>query len=95
MDAPPDQPNGYRPPPQGAPADWESRRRTMRNLWMIRWVLMGLSALVAIALIVSGAILLGLLLVAVVVVRLAVMLMWWRRRRELRARRGWPGPGAN
>jgi Flp pilus assembly protein TadB len=95
MDAPPDQPNGYEPPPPGPPEDWEARRRTVRNLWTLRWVLMGLSALVAIALIASGAILLGLLLVAVVVVRLAIMVMWWRRRRDLRARRGWPGPGAN
>jgi hypothetical protein len=93
MDTPPDQPNGYRPPPSGPPADWEARRRTMQNLWTIRWVLMGLSAVIAVVLIASGAVVLGLLLAGIAIVRLLMMLMFWRRRRDVRARRDWPGPG--
>jgi hypothetical protein len=96
MDVPPDRPNGVRRP-GGPPPDWEARRRTMRNLWTIRWIIMGLSALLAVALIVSGAVFLGLLLLAIVGVRLTMMMMLQRRRREFRQRRNWPdaGPESN
>jgi hypothetical protein len=65
----------------------------MRNIWTLRWVLMGLSFLLAIALIASGAVFIGLLLAGVAGVRLVMILMLQRRRREFRQRRGWPqGP---
>jgi hypothetical protein len=98
MEPPPDQPNGSRPrwdppsdAPSGPPPDWAARQRTIRNIWTIRWVLMGLSAVLAIALIVSGAVFLGLLLAAVAGVRLVMMLMLMRRRRDFRDRRRRPG----
>jgi fatty acid desaturase len=99
MDPTPDQPNGSRPQsdvpsdvPSGPPPDWAARQRTVRNIWTIRWVLMGLSAVLAIALIASGAVFLGLLLAAVAVVRLVMMMLLMRRRRDLRDRRNPPGP---
>jgi hypothetical protein len=65
----------------------------MRNIWTLRWVLMGLSFLLAIALIASGAVFIGLLLAGVAGVRLVMILTLQRRRREFRQRRGWPqGP---
>ena len=96
MEPPPDQPNGSRPP-SGPPPDWAARQRTVRNIWTMRWVLMGLSAALAIALIASGAVLLGLLLAAVAGVRLVMMMTLMRRRRDFRERRNPPGadPGFN
>jgi hypothetical protein len=64
----------------------------MQNIWRIRWVLMGLSFALAVALIASGAVLLGVLLAAVAGVRLTMMLMWRRRRRDFRQGRSRPGP---
>ena len=100
MEPPPDQPNGSRPrsdvpsdAPSGPPPDWAARQRTMRNLWTMRWVLMGLSAVLAIALIASGAVLLGLLLAGIVGVRLVMMMTLMRRRRDFRQRRNPPGAG--
>jgi hypothetical protein len=90
MESTPDQPNGSRPP-TGPPPDWAKRERTVRNIWTMRWVLMGLSAVFAIALIASGAVFLGLLLGAVAVVRLVMMMTLMRRRRDFRQRRDWPG----
>jgi hypothetical protein len=104
MEPTPDQPNGSRPqwdppsdPPSGPPPDWAKNQRTMRNLWTMRWVLMGLSAVFAIALIASGAVFLGLLLAAVAVVRLVMMMTLMRRRRDFRERRNPPrgDPGFN
>ncbi|HZP31563.1 MAG TPA: hypothetical protein VFC99_21600 [Acidimicrobiia bacterium] len=93
MSRPPEHPNGSWPPP-GSP-DWAARQRTLRNIWTIRWVLMGLSVLLAIALLASGAVLIGVLLLAIVAVRVTMMVMWQRRRREFRQRRNRPGPGSS
>ena len=91
---PEESPNGSRPPaewlPGGPPPDWAARQRTMRNIWTLRWVLMGLSFLLAIALIASGAIFIGLLLAGVAGVRLVMILLLQRRRGEFRQGRGWP-----
>jgi hypothetical protein len=97
MSVPPDPPNGSRPMGGGPPPDWEARQRTMRNLWTVRWILMGLSAAFAIALIASGAVFLGVLLAAVAGVRLVMIFMLQRRRRDFGRRRNWPtaGPGSN
>ena len=62
----------------------------MRNIWTLRWVLMGLSFLLAIALIASGAVFIGLLLAGVAGVRLVMILLLQRRRGEFRQGRGWP-----
>ena len=91
MDEPGESRNGSRPP-AGPPPDWAARQRTMRNLWTLRWVLMGLSLLLAIALIASGAVFIGVLLAGVAIVRLAMIMVLQRRRRDFRQGRGWP-PG--
>jgi hypothetical protein len=78
------------PPPLG-PARRDDRGHPMQSIWRIRWVLMGLSFLLSIALIASGAVFLGVLLAAIVGVRLTMMFMWQRRRRDLRRGRNWPG----
>jgi hypothetical protein len=104
MEPPPDQPNGSRPQsepqsetPSGPPPDWARHQRTVRNIWTMRWVLMGLSAVFAIALIASGAVFLGLLLAGVAGVRLVMMMTLMRRRRDFRERRNPPrgDPGFN
>ena len=81
------------PPPVGPAAEWGDRQRSMQNIWRIRWVLMALSFVLAVALIASGAVFIGVLLAAVAGVRLTMMLMWRRRRRELGRRRR--GEGTN
>jgi hypothetical protein len=53
-------------------------RRSRKSMWRVRWVLVGLSALLAVALIASGAVLIGAIIGVMAVVR-AVMIAQWQR----------------
>jgi hypothetical protein len=57
----------------------------MNAFWVLRWVLVALGLLLAIVLISSGAILIGLVIGALAVTRAAIILNWQARRRQ----RGW------
>jgi Flp pilus assembly protein TadB len=52
-------------------------RRSRKSMWRMRWLLVGLSALLAVALIVSGVVLIGVIIGVMAVVR-AVMIVRWQ-----------------
>jgi hypothetical protein len=54
----------------------------------LRWILIALSAALAVVLFVTGRVAIGVLLGAIVAVRIALLLSLRRRRKELRARFG-------
>jgi quinol-cytochrome oxidoreductase complex cytochrome b subunit len=54
----------------------------MNAFWVLRWVLVALGLLLAIVLISSGAILIGLVIGALAVTRAAIILNWQARRRQ-------------
>ena len=60
------------------PGRMEQLHRSRQSVWRMRWVLVGLSAVLAVVLIVSGAVVIGVLIGAMAVVR-AVMIFRWQR----------------
>ena len=54
----------------------------MNAFWVLRWVLVALGLLLAIVLVSSGALLLGLIIGALAVPRAAIILNWQQRRRQ-------------
>jgi hypothetical protein len=58
----------------------------------LRWILVGLSAALAVAVLLTGHVVIGLLISAMVCVRIALLFSMRRRRNELRDRFG-RGPG--
>jgi hypothetical protein len=58
----------------------------MSSIWMLRWVMIALSAVLAVALVVHGNVVIGVLIGALAVTR-AVMFVQLRRRRGELARR--------
>jgi hypothetical protein len=63
----------------------------MRTLWRIRWVILGLSFLLGVVLLASGAIVLGVIVLLLCVTRLVMFRTMQQRRREFRQRFGSPG----
>ena len=59
-----------------APID--ERRRSRKSMFRTRWLLVGLSALLAVVLIASGVVLIGVIIGVMAVVR-AVMIVRWER----------------
>ena len=57
----------------------------MSSIWALRWVMVGLSAVLAITLVVRGNVVIGVLIGALAVTR-AVMFMQLQRRRRDRSR---------
>jgi hypothetical protein len=53
-------------------------RRSRMSIWRMRWLLVGLSGLLAAALIASGAVVIGVIIGVTAVVR-AVLIMRWQR----------------
>jgi len=53
-------------------------RRSRKSMWRMRWLLVGLSTVLAVALIASGAVLIGVIIGVMAVVR-AVMIAQWQR----------------
>jgi Flp pilus assembly protein TadB len=56
----------------------EERRRRRERMLMLRWVLVALSALLAVVLVAAGAVVIGVLIGAMALVR-AVLFLQWRR----------------
>jgi hypothetical protein len=52
--------------------------RSRKSWWRLRWLLVGLSALLAVVLVASGAVLIGVIIGLMAVVR-AVMIVRWQR----------------
>jgi hypothetical protein len=63
------------------------RRRSRQRMMTLRWVLVGLSALLAVVLLASGAVLIGVVIGAMALVR---TVMFWQMRHRMQAFR----PGA-
>ncbi len=64
---------------------WRSMRRT-------RWLLVGLSGLLAVVLIASGVVVIGAIVAVMAAVRAVVLLHWQPDRfRRARSGNGWPG----
>lgn len=55
---------------------------SMNAFWVLRWVLVALGLLLALVLLSSGAILLGLVIGALAVTRAVIILNWQQRRRQ-------------
>jgi hypothetical protein len=60
----------------------------MESFWKWRWVMAGLGALLAVALIANGNVLIGAIIGVMAVVRIVMFSKMQRRRAELRARFG-------
>jgi hypothetical protein len=68
-------------------------RRSRKSMLRMRWVLVGLSTVLAVALIASGAVLIGVIIGVMAVVRVVMIARWQRGGSPLRQRyRGNP-PG--
>jgi hypothetical protein len=80
---------GGRYPMRGRPGMGSMGPDSMRTMYRIRWVLIGLSFLLALALLLSGAIVIGALLMLLAVTRTVMFLKWQERRRSIQAR--WSG----
>jgi hypothetical protein len=65
-------------------AIWEERRRARQRLMNLRWVLVGLSAVLSVVLIASGAVVVGVVIGAIAVVRTMVVLQWQHHVRGFR-----------
>lgn len=65
----------------------EELRRSRNSMLRMRWVLVGLSAVLAVALIASGALVIGVIIGVMAVVR-TVMILRWQRFGRLGARPG-------
>jgi Flp pilus assembly protein TadB len=66
---------------------------SMQTLWRIRWLILGLSFLLGIAVIASGAVVIGGIILLLCVTRLVMFRTMQRRRREFEQR--FRPPGAN
>ena len=62
-------------------------RQARRSMWRLRWVLVGLSAILAIVLVVSGAVVIGLIIGAMAVVRTVMLARYRPGRGDSRAGR--------
>jgi hypothetical protein len=58
-------------------------QRSRKSMWRMRWLLVGLSALLAVVLIASGAVLIGALIGVMAAVRTVMILQWQRQRGRL------------
>jgi hypothetical protein len=54
------------------------------SFWVLRWVMVGLGLLLAVVLIASGAVLIGVIIGALALTRVAMILSWQQRRRQRR-----------
>jgi uncharacterized integral membrane protein len=59
---------------------------TMSSVWVIRWVLFALSAVLALVLMINGNVVIGALIGAMVLVRVVLFFQLRHRRDEIRAR---------
>jgi hypothetical protein len=59
-------------------------RRSMQSMLRFRWALTALSAVLAVVLLASGAVLIGAIIGVMAVTRTVMLLQWQRRGRELR-----------
>ena len=57
-----------------------------KSMWRTRWLLVGLSALLAVVLIASGVVLIGVIIGVMAVVRAVMMVRWQREGGRLRQR---------
>jgi len=64
----------------------------MRTLWRLRWLILGMSFLLGIVLVASGAVIIGAIVLLLCVTRLVMFRTMLRRRREFQQRFG-PNPG--
>ena len=71
----------------GGPVD--KFRRSRNSMWRMRWLLVGLSGLLAVALIASGAVVIGVIIGVMAVLR-GVLIMRWQRHGSFR--QGYPPP---
>jgi hypothetical protein len=60
------------------PGRMEQLHRSRQSMWRMRWVLVGLSAVLAVVLIASGAVVIGVIIGVMAGVR-AVMIFRWQR----------------
>ena len=60
------------------PGALEDLRRARQSMWRTRWVLVGLSAVLAMVLVLSGAVVIGAIIGVMAIVR-AVMIVRWRQ----------------
>jgi hypothetical protein len=65
-------------------AIWQERQRARQRMMNLRWVLVGLSAVLAAVLIASGAVVVGVVIGAIAVVRMMVVLQWQHHMRGFR-----------
>jgi hypothetical protein len=66
------------------PAIWEERQRARQRMMNLRWVLVGLSAVLSLVLIASGAVVVGVVIGALAVVRTMMVLQWQHHVRGFR-----------
>ena len=57
---------------------FEGLRRARKNVWRTRWLLVGLGAVLAVVLVLSGAVVVGAIIGVMAVVR-AVLLVQWQQ----------------
>jgi uncharacterized iron-regulated membrane protein len=60
--------------------------RSRKSMWRTRWLLVGLSALLAVVLIASGVVLIGVIIGVMAAVRAVMMVRWQREGGRLRQR---------
>jgi hypothetical protein len=58
---------------------FEEFRRARKTMWRTRWVLVGLGAVLAVVLLLSGAVLIGAIVSVMTIVRAVLILQWQRR----------------
>jgi hypothetical protein len=58
---------------------FEEFRRARKTMWRTRWVLVGLGAMLAGVLLLSGAVLIGAIVGVMTIVRAVLILQWQRR----------------
>ncbi len=63
-----------------------SRRDPMSTVFVIRWIIIGLAAVIALTLLASGHVVIGVLLGALTVLRIVMFVKLQQRRTELRRR---------
>jgi len=64
---------------------YEEFRRARKTMWRTRWALVGLGAVLAVVLLLSGAVVIGAIVGVMAIVR-AVLILQWQRRSS------WRGP---
>lgn len=63
-------------------------RRSRTSMWRVRWLLVGLSAVLAVALIATGAVLIGAIIGVMAIVRAVMIAQWQRGGHRVRQRYG-------